>query len=388
MQKGSTSRTPFLFTEWTDPITQAKGWLVLDQLKGGIGDGGTRMKPGLSLLELQRIARTMSRKLNVAGMQAGGAKGGVDYDPAKPDATAVLQRFYEAHKPFLENAWITGEDLGTREEDIVRIMKKIGLRTPIEAMTKTTRGRRRIHAHRKAMVMKHEGHFINQIITGFGCVSALKTTLKYRPNRSGLLLDPLTTEVSIQGFGSVGSSAALYLGRQGFILRAVSDAAGTVYTERPEGLDAHLLWRARDERKRCLNRKRLPGCYRAAPRDEWLGFDVDVLLPAAIADVITEKNARKLSPRVSYILEGANIPTTAGAEAMLSRKGVTIIPDFIANSGMVCLDAATLTFEIPLNARSMLTFVDQTISRAIRRCSTLMERKSLTMREAALELFQ
>lgn len=96
---------PFLKTEWRDPKTGNTGWLVIDQVVGGLCGGGIRMRSGLDPDEVTRLAEVMTLKLKVLGLEMGGAKTGIDKDPRGPDAVDVLARFLEAHRPFLTEVW-------------------------------------------------------------------------------------------------------------------------------------------------------------------------------------------------------------------------------------------------------------------------------------------
>jgi glutamate dehydrogenase (NAD(P)+) len=105
--------TPYLVTDWHDPATGARGWFVIDRLVGGMCSGGIRMRPGVTVDEVTQLARTMSHKMAVLDIPYGGAKSGIDCDPASPEAPAVLRGFIEAIRPFIAERYATGADLGT-----------------------------------------------------------------------------------------------------------------------------------------------------------------------------------------------------------------------------------------------------------------------------------
>ncbi len=131
----------------------------------------------------------------------------------------------------------------------------------------------------------------------------------------------------MQGFGNVGSVAAQLLQREGCVIRAISDRSGGIVNEQGVDVDAAIAY-IREHRS-------LDG-YRGGDRvsnDELLKLDVDVLVPAALENVITTKNAHQI--RAKIICEGANGPTTAAADAILDEKGVFVIPDIVANAGGV-----------------------------------------------------
>ncbi|HLV03058.1 MAG TPA: Glu/Leu/Phe/Val dehydrogenase dimerization domain-containing protein, partial [Actinomycetaceae bacterium] len=101
------SREPEHRVEWTDPVTGARGYLVVHTLVGGLATGGTRMRAGCTLAEVADLARGMATKTAVFGLPVGGAKGGVDLDPRDPRATGVLERFFTAMHTWLDRHWVT-----------------------------------------------------------------------------------------------------------------------------------------------------------------------------------------------------------------------------------------------------------------------------------------
>src|SRR5690625_25466 len=109
---------PFLTTEWHDDETDAKGYLVIDELKNGFCAGGIRMGKGVTKEEVGRLAEIMTLKMAGLGMDIGGAKGGIDFPSNNPKSAGVLKRYLAAHLPYLLHYWLTSEDMGTREEDI------------------------------------------------------------------------------------------------------------------------------------------------------------------------------------------------------------------------------------------------------------------------------
>jgi glutamate dehydrogenase (NAD(P)+) len=135
------------------------------------------------------------------------------------------------------------------------------------------------------------------------------------------------TRVAVQGFGNVGSVAADLMGREGMTIVAVSDKSGGIYN--PKGLNLTEVFRH-------AQAKKLLHSYPNADHitnDELLTLDCDVLLPAALENVITHENADQIKARI--ICEGANGPTTAAADRILSDKGIFVIPDILANAGGV-----------------------------------------------------
>ncbi|HID41385.1 MAG TPA: glutamate dehydrogenase, partial [Pyrodictium sp.] len=136
--------------------------------------------------------------------------------------------------------------------------------------------------------------------------------------------------VAIQGYGNVGYYAAKFLHEMGAIIVAVSDSKGGIYYSK--GLDPDEIRRIKNKTGSVTN---FDKAEKKLTNEELLELNVDVLIPAAIEDVITEENASRIKARL--IVEGANGPVTAAADEYLSRKGVVIVPDILANAGGVIM---------------------------------------------------
>jgi glutamate dehydrogenase (NAD(P)+) len=157
--------------------------------------------------------------------------------------------------------------------------------------------------------------------TGRGCMIVTRDALKH------LGMPVAGTTIAVQGFGNVGSVAAQLLEREGCRIQAISDRTGALYKE--DGIDVNA---AVQHVKQHRSLEGFTGGDRIG-NDELLTLDVDVLLPAALENVITRKNAANI--RAKIICEGANGPTTAVADAILDEKGIFVIPDILANAGGV-----------------------------------------------------
>src|SRR2546421_10066962 len=124
---GTASEEPRLRVIWTDPVTGRKGYAVIDRMVNGLAGGGTRMRAGVSLEEVERLARTMSFKNGAFNLPGGGAKGGVDIDPHHPESRAVLSRYVAAMKPLYRSGWGTAEDLGVTQELLNEVFPEQGI---------------------------------------------------------------------------------------------------------------------------------------------------------------------------------------------------------------------------------------------------------------------
>jgi glutamate dehydrogenase (NAD(P)+) len=316
---------PFLQVLWKDDQSPARGYVVIDRLVTGIATGGTRMRPGCTLEEVIDLAREMTLKMGAFGIHVGGAKGGIDFDPADPQAAAVRVRFLRAVRPLVERYWVTAGDLGTQQSQLDRSFVEAGLGTSSfhAAMVRSPdedAARARVE---RAFSTKLDGLYLSELIGGFGVAEAALAGLE------NLDVPAEKASAVLQGFGAMGGSTALYLARAGVKIAGVTDSRGLILnTER--GLDVERMLAARSA-DGVIDRSTLRADDIEAPGEAWLRQDVDVLVPAAVSYSITADNCDDVRARL--VVEAANVPTTAEAELRLFERGVQVIPDFIANTG-------------------------------------------------------
>ena len=124
-------KRPEVVFEWKDTLTDAEGWVVINSLRGGAAGGGTRMRKGLDKREVESLAKTMEVKFTVSGPAIGGAKSGINFDPADPRKKEVLARWYQAVIPLLKNYYGTGGDLNVDEiHEVIPMTEACGLLHP------------------------------------------------------------------------------------------------------------------------------------------------------------------------------------------------------------------------------------------------------------------
>src|SRR5207302_7613302 len=175
----------------------------------------------------------------------------------------------------------------------------------------------------RGLAVKVDGIALVDLVGGYGVAEAALAAAERLE-----LGAPTGLQASIQGFGSMGGSSARYLSRAGVRVIAVADVHGTVSNS--DGLDVEALLRGRTEQGEIDRQTLGPGDVEGVA-GAWLTAPADILVPAAIADAIDAAAADQVRARL--IVEAANIPTTAEAEEKLLRRGVTVVPDFIANNG-------------------------------------------------------
>lgn len=279
-----------------------KAVVVIDNVACGPAIGGVRMAPDVSTEEAFRLARAMTLKNAAASLPHGGAKSVIYGDPRRP--LAEKERLVRAFACAIRDLgdYIPGPDMGTDELAMAWIHDEIG---------------------RSAGLPREIGGIpLDEIgATGFGLAAAIDVAAPE------IGLDLKGARVAVQGFGSVGKHAARFLADKGAILVAASDTQGTIAAA--DGLDIAALLALKAEGRPLRD---YPGA-KALSRDAVIDIPSDIWIPAARPDVITTANVARLKTRL--VAQGANVPFTEEAEAMLAARGVLVLPDFIANAGGV-----------------------------------------------------
>ncbi|MFD5118578.1 Glu/Leu/Phe/Val dehydrogenase dimerization domain-containing protein [Streptomyces sp. NPDC058385] len=360
--------TPLMSLTWTDHVTGRHGYLVVDRLVRGVSSGGLRMRRGCTLDEVAGLARGMTMKealhYNPQGryIPLGGAKGGIDCDPQDPQAYGVLVRYLRAMRPYIESFWTTGEDLGLTQDLVDRAAEEAGLVSSIQAvyplLDDEAAARRRLA---DAFAVDVDGIGLDELVGGCGVAESVLAAL----DRAGVPYEG--TRVSVQGLGTMGGATARFLARAGLRVVAVADVKGTVAN--PEGLDVDALLAARDAYG-TVDRSALREGDRELPGDAWLSAGAEVLVPAAVSYAVDTTNQEQITAR--WIVEAANMPVLPEAEELLARRGITVLPDVVVNSGTNAWWWWTLFGDIEANAdeafaytrRSMRALIDQMLARA------------------------
>ncbi len=290
------------------------GIRVLYNTSRGPGKGGIRFDPAVNLDEVKALAAWMTWKCAVVNVPFGGAKGGVICDPTHMSAGELerLTRRYTANiiETLGPDSDVPAPDVNTNERVMAWIMD-----------TYSMHKRHTVTAVVTGKPVEMGGSLGRREATGRGCMIVAREALR----KLGRPIEG--TRVAIQGFGNVGSVSATLMAREGMKVVAVSDKEGAIHN--PDGLDvADVIAHVRQHR--------FLRAYQHAEHitnAELLTLDCDVLVPAALENVITSKTAPNV--RAAIIVEGANGPTTAKADAILAEKGVLVVPDILANAGGV-----------------------------------------------------
>jgi glutamate dehydrogenase (NAD(P)+) len=341
---------PFYEMTVRDRSIGLTGFLVIDQLQDGLAAGGVRMAADVTLGMTRRLARVMSYKYPAMGIRLGGAKGGIACRAAAPDRDEMISAYARRVEPFLRSCCLLGEDLGFDGRDVQLMYQSIAY-DPVAFV--------RDRLERRGIALGVPDGFslpdltqasFERTLTGFGIAQAVDEAC------AALGFQVAGRTLAIQGFGTVGSTAAKHLGDQGARILAVADELGTIF--HPDGLGVEVL-QAAAGRFGVIDRRQLPSEYRLANAEAWLEIGAEILIPAAVSDAIRPTDVDKVSARL--VVEGANLALAERVEEVLYERGVLIIPDFIANAG------ASAGFGLLITGTCRLGEVFPEVARRVRR---------------------
>ncbi len=292
-----------------------EGYRVIHNNVLGPSKGGVRFDPNVNIDEVKALAAWMTWKCAVVDIPFGGAKGGIRCNPREMSA-GEIERLTRAYTTSLFDVFgpdtdIPAPDMGTGQREMAWMMDQYSRNSGMTVNGVVTG---------KPMVLGGSNGRVEA--TGRGVMVATLAALEK------LQVNPYGCSISVQGFGNVGSYAALLLEERGAKIIAISDITGAYYNE--NGIDV----KSAIEYKTGNN-----GTLEGFKGGEWLEGEellylkADVLIPAAMEDVITRHNADKI--QVKLIVEGANGPTSAKADAIIAEKDITVVPDILANAGGV-----------------------------------------------------
>jgi glutamate dehydrogenase/leucine dehydrogenase len=373
-------RAPEIVFEWSDAPTGARGWVVINSLRGGAAGGGTRMRKGLDRREVESLAKTMEVKFSVCGPPIGGAKSGIDFDPADPRRQEVLERWYKAVMPLLKNYYGTGGDLNVDElHDVIPITERYGLRHPQEGVVNGHIGAEE-GLKSKAIEQLRTGvsmivndttyapvagkYAVADMITGWGVAESVRHFYNtYGGNLKG-------KRVIIQGWGNVAAAAGYYLNHEGARIVGIIDRAGGIL--QPDGLATEQVRTAFLEKEG--NTLSLPNMlsFDEVNARVW-DIGAEVFLPCAASRLVTKDQVdRMVAKGLETISSGANVPFADpqifyGPIAEHADGCVSVIPDFIANCGMARVFAYCMQPGASLTDKAIFTDVSRVIGEALHR---------------------
>ncbi|MFH1510150.1 MAG: Glu/Leu/Phe/Val dehydrogenase [Candidatus Woesearchaeota archaeon] len=288
-----------------DPSTGMRGFLVIDNTALGPGKGGIRMTQTVSIEEVARLARAMTWKCALAELPFGGAKSGILADSKSIDLKrkeSLVRAFSSAIKSLCPSQYVAAPDMYVAEEEMGWFAAENGDMKSCTGKPKALGG------------IPHELGS-----TGFGVFVAARTAAPY----AKLDLDKAT--VAVEGFGNVGWFAAKHLSLAGARIVAVSDSKGSVF--RKTGFDFKELDKVKKKTGSVVN------YCQSEKLESILEADADILVTAAVPDLIKESDVSGL--KFKLVVEGSNIPMSVKVECLLHKRGILVVPDFVANAGGV-----------------------------------------------------
>jgi len=342
------NKTPEIIFQWQDSQTEAKGWVVINSLRGGAAGGGTRMRVGLDQHEVISLAKTMEVKFTVSGPPIGGAKSGINFDPNDPRKKEVLKRWYAAVTPLLKHYYGTGGDLNVDEiNEVIPITEDCGVWHPQEGVfnghyqPRESQKINRIGQLRQGVLKTIESEnytpdierkfVIADMITGYGVAESVKHYYKiYGGNLKN-------KRVIVQGWGNVGSAAAYYIAQDGAKVVGIIDRNGGLINEKGFSFE-EIKKLFLNKNGNAINDKNLLSFDEI--NDQIWDLKSEIFLPCAASRLITKDQVeRMLKSGIEVIAPGANVPFADkeiffGPISDFTDQNTSLLPDFISNCGM------------------------------------------------------
>ncbi len=295
-------------------IEMFTGFRVQHSVARGPGKGGIRYAPDVSLDEVRALASWMTWKCAVVNIPFGGAKGGIICDPKKMsqgELERMTRRYTSEIIEFIgPEKDVPAPDMNTNEQTMAWIMDTYSMHMR-QTVTSVVTGK----------PLNIGGSRGRREATGRGIKVICDESMRY------LNMNVEGCRVIVQGFGNVGSNAARLMHEAGYKIIGIAEFDGGLYN--PNGIDIHQLLEYRSRNNTILG---FSGAE-AMPSDEVIESECEILIPAAMENVITSRNADRIKARV--VVEGANGPTTAVADEILAEKRIFVMPDILSNAGGV-----------------------------------------------------
>ena len=392
-------KQPEIVFEWKDKESEAEGWVVINSLRGGAAGGGTRMRKGLDKREVESLAKTMEVKFTVSGPPIGGAKSGINFDPADPRKKEVLERWYKAVMPLLKSYYGTGGDLNIDEiHEVIPITESYGLWHPQEGV---------ISGHYQARENERI-HQIGQLRYG---VSKVLEDLDYTPDikRKYKVADMITgygvsesirhyyniwggeiagKKAIIQGWGNVAAAAGYYLAQQGVKVVGIIDRVGGLIKE--EGFTAQEIKTLFNDRvnNTLVADNLIP--FAEASEKVW-NVGAEIFVPAASSRLVQQAEVdQMIEGGLEVIACGANVPFADkeiffGSIMEHADNHVAVIPDFIANCGMARVFAYLMQRNVEMSDDAIFSDASKVIENALKAIHNASS-KSTNLSSTAFEI--
>ena len=372
-------RTSEIIFEWKDDLTPAKGWIVINSLRGGASAGGTRMHANVTLEEVVALAKTMEIKFTVSGPPIGGAKSGINFDPKDPRKKEVLKRWFAAAKPLLKSYYGTGGDMNLDEvEEVIPMCKEEGIIFPLEGVinghhrkdekgkikiiNQLSKGVPLIVKDKKLTPNPSKDYSVGDLITGFG---VSESVLHFYNIFGGKVKGK---RVIVQGWGNVAGAAAYYLAQAGAIIVGIIDKVGGVINT--DGYSFEEIKSLLEDRSSNFLESDNMLSFDQANQKIWT-IGAEIFIPAAASRLLTQKQLDQMIDNgLEVISAGANVPFADkeifyGPISRSADENVSVLPDFIANCGMARAFSYFMQDDCQMKDITIFTAVSETIKEAI-----------------------
>jgi glutamate dehydrogenase/leucine dehydrogenase len=397
------NKIPEIVFQWQDQLSEAKGWVVINSLRGGAAGGGTRMRIGLDQHEVTSLAKTMEVKFTVSGPPIGGAKSGINFDPNDPRKKEVLKRWYAAVTPLLKHYYGTGGDLNIDEiHEVIPITEDCGVWHPQEGVfnghfqPRESQKINRIGQLRQGVLKTIESEkyspslerkfAVADMITGYGVSESVR---HYYSIYGGELKNK---RVIIQGWGNVGSAAAYYIAQEGAKIVGIVDRDGGLINK--DGFSFQEIKKLfLNKNGNSINAENLRS-FEEINNEIW-DLKAEIFLPCAASRLITKNQVdRMLKSGIEVIAPGANVPFADkeiffGPISDYTDQNTSLIPDFISNCGMARVFAYLMGNDIDkIEDENIFKDTSETIRKALKNVfekSTSIKNISKTAFEIALK---
>ena len=395
-------KEPEVVFEWKDKYTDAKGWIVINSLRGGAAAGGTRMRIGVTKNEVLALAKTMEVKFTISGPPIGGAKSGINFNPKDPRKKEVLKRWFNAAKPLLKSYYGTGGDMNVDEvHEVIPICEESGILFPLEGVVrgyhkKDEEGTMQIInqlSEGVPLIVKdkdltpdiNRNYSVGDLITGYGVSEAI---LHYYNIYGGQVKGK---RVIIQGWGNVAGAAAYYLAQAGAIIVGIIDKVGGIINTDGYSFE-EIKYLLENRSSNFLEAKNMLSSEQINDRIWSVG--AEIFVPAAASRLLSQNQLNLMIDNgLEVISSGANVPFADkeiffGPISKNADERISVLPDFIANCGMARAFSYFMQDNCQMKDIAIFTAVSKTIKEAIEKVHKKNKRKrniSKTALENALQ---
>lgn len=390
---------PEIVFEWNDSETEAEGWLVINSLKGGAAWGDTRMRPGLNKNEVIQLAKSTAIKNTISGPAIGGAKSGINFDPADPRKSGVLKRWFKAVSPILKSYYGTSagininenkelipisEDFGLwhPQEGIINALNKKGEAEKIRKIGQLRLGLSKIVENPHYLPSTNKKFLVRDVITGFGLSESVLHYYKIWGN------NPCGKKAIIQGWGNVGAAAAYFLAQKGIQIIGIISLEGAIIDKKGIPSDTITSLFLNKENNKLISEQLIP--FEDA-KDQLWDLPAAIFIPAAKSRLVQKEHLMKLiNGGLELIVCGANFPFVEndiffGPVTKIADEKIALIPDFISNAGLARIAAYLMSDKVQITDEAMFQDVSKKIYKALKKCHSFNPNKT-KIAQTALEI--